>query len=227
VAEELAIHTTVVDFDLPFGTAGLDFNDEAGQGVAEALASPERLDDVLLDRLLIKRGDHLCLFTAPASLERDYNAGPEAYEAVIDVTRSSSPCVIVDLPHAWSPWIKNCLVAADEIVIVATLDLASLRNAKNIMELVRHARSNDPSPRLLINQANTPMRPRPWVSSRSPCWDTMPPCSARPPTTARCFWNSPLARLFRMACACWPGPSPAAMVARAPPRRRRLRSSHF
>jgi len=34
-----------------------------------------------------------------------------------------------------------------------------LRNAKNIMDLVRHARPNDPSPRLLINQANTPKRP--------------------------------------------------------------------
>ncbi|HXR94909.1 MAG TPA: AAA family ATPase [Rhizomicrobium sp.] len=159
VAEELSIHTTVVDFDLSFGTTGLDFNDEAGHGVAEALASPERLDDVLLDRLLIKRGDHLTLFTAPASLERDYNTAPEAYETVIDVTRSSSPCVIVDMPHAWSPWIKNCLVAADEIVIVATPDLASLRNAKNMMEQVAHARPNDPPPRLLINQANTPKRP--------------------------------------------------------------------
>ncbi len=36
------------------------------------LSAPERLDDVLLDRLLIKRGEHLSLFTAPASLERDY-----------------------------------------------------------------------------------------------------------------------------------------------------------
>jgi len=159
VAEELSIHTTVVDFDLPFGTAGLDFNDEGGQGVAEALSSPERLDDVLLDRLLIKRGERLALFTAPASLERDYNAPPDAYEAVIDATRNSSPCVIVDLPHGWTPWIKSCLIAADEIVIVATPDLASLRNAKNIMELVRHARPNDPSPRLLINQVNTPKRP--------------------------------------------------------------------
>jgi pilus assembly protein CpaE len=159
VAEELSIHTTVVDFDLPFGTAGLDFNDEGGQGVAEALSSPERLDDVLLDRLLIKRGERLTLFTAPASLERDYNAPPDAYEAVIDATRNSSPCVIVDLPHGWTPWIKSCLIAADEIVIVATPDLASLRNAKNIMELVRHARPNDPSPRLLINQVNTPKRP--------------------------------------------------------------------
>ena len=36
IAEELAINTTIVDFDLPFGTVGLDFNDEPGQGVADA-----------------------------------------------------------------------------------------------------------------------------------------------------------------------------------------------
>ncbi len=159
IAEELAINTTIVDFDLPFGTTGLDFNDEAGQGVADALSAPERLDDVLLDRLLIKRGEHLSLFTAPAALERDYDAVPEAYEAVIGATRQSTPCVIVDIPHAWTPWVKSCLIAADEIVIVATPDLASLRNAKNIIELVRHARPNDTPPRLVINQANTPKRP--------------------------------------------------------------------
>ena len=45
IAEELNINTTIVDFDLPFGTAGLDFNDEAGQGVADALSAPERLDE--------------------------------------------------------------------------------------------------------------------------------------------------------------------------------------
>lgn len=159
IAEELSIHTTVVDFDLAFGTVGLDFNDEGGQGVAEALSSPERLDDVLLDRLLTKQGEHLSLFAAPASLERDYTTDPEAYEKVIDVVRESSPCVIVDLPHAWSPWMRKSLLAADEIVIVATPDLASLRNAKSIVELARHARPNDPAPRLVINQAGMPKRP--------------------------------------------------------------------
>jgi pilus assembly protein CpaE len=159
IADTLAINTTIVDFDLPFGTAGLDFNDEAGQSVADALSAPERLDDMLLDRLLIKRGEHLSLFTAPATLERDYDAVPEAYETVIDATRQMSPCVIVDMPHAWTPWVKSCLIAADEIVVVATPDLASLRNAKNLIDLVRHARPNDTPPRLVINQANMPKRP--------------------------------------------------------------------
>ena len=159
IAEELHINTTIVDLDLPFGTVGLDFNDEASQGVSDALSAPERLDDVLLDRLLLKRGDHLSLFTAPAALERDYDAVPESYEAVIDAVRQSTPCVILDLPHGWAPWIRNTLLAADDVVIVATPDLTSLRNAKNIIELVKGARPNDNPPRLVINQVGMPKRP--------------------------------------------------------------------
>ena len=159
IAEEMNIETTIIDFDLAFGTCGLDFNDESSQGVADALSAPERLDDVLLDRLLLKRGDHLSLFTAPAALERDYDAMPEAYEAVIDAVRQSCPCVILDLPHGWSAWIRNCLIGADEIVIVATPDLTSLRNAKNLIEIVKNARPNDQAPRLILNQVGQPRRP--------------------------------------------------------------------
>ncbi len=159
IAEELGIDTTIVDLDLPFGTTGLDFNDEASQGVADALGAPERLDDVLLDRLLLKRGDHLSLFTAPATLERDYDAVPEAYESVIDAVRQTTPCVILDVPHGWQPWIKNTLLSADDIVVVAAPDLTSLRNAKNIIELVKAARPNDTPPRLVINQVGMPKRP--------------------------------------------------------------------
>jgi pilus assembly protein CpaE len=159
VAEELHINTTIVDFDLPFGTTALDFNDEPSQGVAEALSAPERLDDVLLDRLLIKRGDHLSLFTAPAALERDYDASTDAYESVLDAVRQITPCVIVDLPHVWAPWVKATLVNADEIVIVATPDLASLRNAKSMAELLKNNRPNDAPPRLVLNQVGQPKRP--------------------------------------------------------------------
>ncbi|HEX4271324.1 MAG TPA: AAA family ATPase [Rhizomicrobium sp.] len=159
IADELHINTTIIDFDLPFGTIGLDFNEEATQGVADALSAPERLDDVLLDRLLVKRGEHLSLFTAPAALEREYETQPDAFEAVIDAVRSSTPCVILDLPHAWTPWVKACLLAADDIVVVATPDLTSLRNAKNIMEVIKTARPNDAHPRLVINQVGIPKRP--------------------------------------------------------------------
>jgi len=159
IAEEQHISTTIVDLDLPFGTVGLDFNDEPGQGVADALLAPERLDDVLLERLLMKRGDYLSLFAAPATLERDYDAGLDAYESVLDAVRQITPCVIVDLPHHWAPWVKATLIGADDIVVVAAPDLASLRNAKNLTELLKHNRPNDTVPKLVLNQVGQPKRP--------------------------------------------------------------------
>ena len=159
IAEYLRINTTIIDFDVHFGTMSLDFNVEPGQGIVDALSAPERLDDVLLDRLLTKHGDRLSLFAAPASLEREIDASHDAYETIVDVVRATTPCVILDLPKGWTPWVKAAVVAADEIVIVGTPDLASLRNAKNLIDAVRQARPNDSAPRLVLNQVGQPKRP--------------------------------------------------------------------
>jgi pilus assembly protein CpaE len=159
IANRLTINTTIVDLDLAFGTTGLDFNQEPGQGVADALSAPERLDDVLLDRLLVKVGEHLSLFTAPAILDRSYDFEPTSFEAVLDAVRRMTPCVIVDLPHVWAPWVRQALLASDDIVIVGSPDLASLRNAKALVDLLRTNRPNDIAPRLVLNQVGQPKRP--------------------------------------------------------------------
>lgn len=159
IAERIGINTAIVDLDLPFGTVSLDFNEDPGQGVADALSAPERLDDMLLDRLLQKATDHLSLFTAPSMLERDYDAEPASYEAVIDAVRQMTPCVVLDLPHLWAPWVRQTLLSSDDVVIVATPDLASLRNGKAIVDLLKHSRPNDPPPKLLLNQVGVNKRP--------------------------------------------------------------------
>jgi pilus assembly protein CpaE len=99
------------------------------------------------------------LFAAPALLDRDYEVDASAYETVIDQVRASMPCVIVDLPHAWSSWARNTLAAADEIVIVATPDLASLRNAKNMIDVLKARRANDAPPKLVLNQMGIAKKP--------------------------------------------------------------------
>lgn len=159
IAEDLLIATTIVDLDVPFGTTGLDFNQDMGQGVAEALTSPDRLDDVLLDRLLIKHTSKLSLFVSPAQLDREATFPPEAVEAVLDAVRQVSPCVIVDIPHVWAPWVKHVLTSADEIVVTATPDLASLRNGKNVYDLLNQARPNDRPLKVVLNQVGIPRRP--------------------------------------------------------------------
>ena len=151
-AEELESDTVIVDFDLPFGTVSLDFEHDPTSGLLEALASPQRLDDVLLDRLLQKHTDRLSLFTAPNLLDRDYDLDDNAFELVVDVVRNSAPTIIIDMPHLWSIWSRRLLQTADEIVITTTPDLAAFRNTKNIVDAITSARPNDTKPYLIVNQ---------------------------------------------------------------------------
>jgi pilus assembly protein CpaE len=158
LSEVLQSNVTIADLDLAFGTTGLDFNQDPVQGIAEALASPERLDDQLLDRLLTKCSEHLSIFAAPVVLDRDYDISPESCDMVIDVVRQNVPYVAIDLPHGWSPWTKRLILQADEVIITAVPDLANLRNAKNIVDLLKTVRKNDAKPHLVINMANVPKR---------------------------------------------------------------------
>lgn len=159
ITERLQTGAVLVDLDLPFGTAGLDFNQDPLQGVADALSQPDRLDPVLMDRMMARCTERLSLFAAPATLDGDYDISAEAFEEVTQKIRGAAPFVVLDLPHVWTAWKRKILLTSDDLVIVATPDLASLRNAKNMIDLVRRARPNDAPPRLVLNQVGVPGRP--------------------------------------------------------------------
>ena len=159
MSELLKASVVIADLDLAFGTAGLDFNQDPVQGIAEALGSPERLDEVLLDRLLTKCSEHLSIFAAPGTLDRDYDLTADSCDIVLDVVRQNVPYVTVDLPHVWTSWSKRILTQADEIIVTATPDLASLRNTKNLVDLLKQVRQNDRLPHLVVNMQGVPKRP--------------------------------------------------------------------
>src|SRR6187401_239850 len=158
-ARELALDSVVTDLDLAFGTAGLDYNQDPPQGIADAVFSPDRIDTAFIDRLLSKCTDHLSLLAAPATLDKVYDFGAEAFDSIFDVLRSTVPCIVLDVPHVWTGWSRRTLIAADDILIVAAPDLANLRNTKNLIDLLRAARPNDSRPQYCLNMVDVPKRP--------------------------------------------------------------------
>jgi pilus assembly protein CpaE len=159
IADKLMTSTVVVDLDIAFGTAALDFNQDPPQSVAEAIFAPDRLDANLVDRLLSKCSDRLSLLSAPAMLDRTIDLSETALDGLLDVLRASIPAIVLDVPHAWSGWIKRTLISADQLVIVAAPELASLRNAKNLFDTLRQSRPNDRPPKVVLNLTGIPKRP--------------------------------------------------------------------
>lgn len=159
LSERCKVNSTLVDLDLNFGTTGLDFNQDTQATIADALMSPDRFDDAIMGRLITKATDRLSLFTAPATLDRTYNLDPDTYVRVLDQVRASVPFMVLDLPHIWTDWFKSTVIQADELVVVAGPDLASLRNGKNLIDFLKAARPNDNPPKLVLNMVGLPKRP--------------------------------------------------------------------
>ncbi len=159
LSQKHSIETVITDLDLAFGTASLNFNQDGGGGIFEALSQPDRIDQTLIDRLMTKLGDKLNLLNSISGVERDFIVEAHAVETVLNTVRLSSPMVVVDVPNMWAPWIKYTLLNADEVVITATPELPSLRNAKSMIDLLKQSRQNDRAPRLVLNQIGVPKRP--------------------------------------------------------------------
>ena len=149
----------VADLDLAFGTANINFDQDPAQGIAEAVFSPERIDEVYLDRLLAQCSEHLSLLAAPSTLERVYDFDQDAFSQIIDTAQRSAPLLVLDMPHVWTAWSRATLTKADDVVVTATPELANLRNTKNIIDMLKRLRPNDPPPKLIINQQGVPKRP--------------------------------------------------------------------
>jgi pilus assembly protein CpaE len=159
LAQRQNIDTIITDLDLAFGTAALNFNQDGTGGILDALGQPDRVDSTLIERLMSKLGPKLSLLNGPGSVDRDVSIDAHAVETILNVIRFSAPVVVVDVPNMWAPWIRYTLLNSDEIIITATPELPALRNAKNLIDLLRSSRPNDKLPRLIINQVGVPKRP--------------------------------------------------------------------
>jgi pilus assembly protein CpaE len=153
VSQHLRQDTLILDLDLPFGTAGLNFNQDPPHGIADAIGgNAQKMDQTMLDRLMSKAANHVSLLTAPAMLDRTFDFEEREFEQILELSQKSTPIVVLDLP-------RYTIATIDEIVIVAEPDLANLRNAKNLSDTIKALRPTESEPMLVINKVGIPRRP--------------------------------------------------------------------
>jgi pilus assembly protein CpaE len=159
IAERQDACAALIDLDLAFGAAAFSIGKSSPQSVADALDAPDAITDEMLARATVQCTKHLQVLTAPATLERAFEIDPDAVEALVHHARRANQFVVLDLPHAWAPWVKQTLAHADEIVLVAGPDLASLRNSKSMLEAIAPLRQGKSAPLVALSMVGVPKRP--------------------------------------------------------------------
>lgn len=156
ISERQQRKTTLVDLDLSFGSAAPSFGCEAALSVVDVVRAENSEDE--LTRALVKQTPHLQVLAAPAKTE-SLELSLIEFDTLLANVRRTSSHVVLDLPHAWEPWVRAALCEADEVVIVAGPDLASLRNADNMLKLLRSERDQASAPTIVLSMTGLPKRP--------------------------------------------------------------------
>ncbi|MBT5374076.1 MAG: AAA family ATPase [Rhodospirillaceae bacterium] len=142
----------VVDLDIPFGTAALNFNIQPRQTVADALSQTGRLDDVIIERILEDCTKDVKILASPASLGSGVQINIEDLDKVMKFVVQMASYVIIDVPHVWQSWVHELLSDSNEVVLVALPDLCNLRDSKNLVEILSPKRGVDAPMRVVLSR---------------------------------------------------------------------------
>lgn len=144
--------TILVDTDIGFGTAAMQFNIEPPYSLGDALKEQENLTPDVLDKHVFWYETRFGVLSAPLSLDQITPPAQGCMRHVIDQARRLAKFVIVDMPTGVAPWSAEIFEIADEVCLVVGNDLPSLRNARTFIQMLQKARPNDRPVRLIVNR---------------------------------------------------------------------------
>ena len=153
----------VVDLDLAFGDVAITLQLIPQHTIAEAADSEESLDWGMLSTLLTEHESGLRILAAPTHPEGRERIPATLVRRVIQTLRRKFDFVVIDTPPGFDDQVLGALDETDEIIIVATLDVPTIKNTKvaletmdllNLLKNNRHLVLNRADDEVGLSQAN-------------------------------------------------------------------------
>ncbi|KPF74978.1 hypothetical protein IP88_07475 [alpha proteobacterium AAP81b] len=146
----------LIDLDVQFGNAGLYINVRGQLSVADLIDAGDRLDAELLRSVAEVHPSGLSVITSPPDILPLDALTPEFVDRLIDMAAEAYDVVIIDLPSAWVSWSLSALQKSDLVVMLTTLSVAGIHQARRQLDLL-DANGLASRLRLVANRAANPL----------------------------------------------------------------------
>jgi pilus assembly protein CpaE len=140
LAERVGVDVGLVDLSLTSGDLSMMFQLLPAWSVYDAAAQGSRLDHVALQGYLTKHESGVQLLAAPTDPALAEQISPDSVRHLLSQMRSLFPVTIVDTPSYFSEHFLAALDAADEIVVVGSLDVPAVKNLKLALQTLEALR---------------------------------------------------------------------------------------
>jgi pilus assembly protein CpaE len=141
LAQDPLNSVAIADLDLALGDVDVALDLVADYTLADVALNVDRLDMQFLKRSLSKHSSGVSLLPHPVQIEDAGLIREDHLQRVIGLLRASYTHLVLDLSKSFSPTDVAALRMADVILLVAQLELSSLRNVVRLMMTL----GNDPA----------------------------------------------------------------------------------
>jgi pilus assembly protein CpaE len=145
-------HAVLLDADLQSGTTSLSLGIAPTRGLLTALETPERIDNMLLERVTQPAGDRLHLLAAQEQFSQDIKYTPGSAAVLTKALRQRYNFVIADAGARHLPFARELLHLAQQRVIILDPTILAIRNLERLNQLPANP-TQTPKPILVLNQA--------------------------------------------------------------------------
>jgi len=148
----------LVDGDLQFGDVAVMLGIPPQHTVLDAAASAQFADPEMLRALLTRHDSGLYVLPAPTEFVFGAQMPPEEMVNLCNVLQSLCAFVLVDLPTQFDEYVLAVVDAADEVLLIGSMDIPSVKNLKIGVQALDLAAIAGSKLRLVLNRANTQVK---------------------------------------------------------------------
>lgn len=154
LTEKGARRVCLVDLDLAFGDVAITMQLFPTHSIEQAIGSEDSLDVEMLDQLLTRHQDSLMVLAAPPHPDTRERVTPLLVSRVLRTLRETFDYVVVDTAPAFDEQVLTALDETDDVVLVTTLDVPTLKNVKVAVETFDALHIAKDNRHLVLNRAD-------------------------------------------------------------------------
>ncbi|MDR3592052.1 MAG: response regulator [Negativicutes bacterium] len=155
LADKTKGRVCIVDADLQFGDVSLFLNILPRATIADVVADIDSLDDKVLAGYLTKYNQQVDVLAAPLRPEQAEMVSGSHLATMLKTLRTMYQYIIVDTVPAFSETTLAALDGANQILVVASLDLPTIKNVKLCLEIMESLEYSQDKISLVLNRTNS------------------------------------------------------------------------
>jgi len=128
--------TGLIDLDIQFGNAASLLDLPSASPMQEFIDDPTRLDESMLDSMMLRHQTGLQVLTAPRSLLPMSAYHADGIRSLVELAKRQFGFVVVDLPVALAPWTDSVLKASSVIYLVTSMSVPSAHRLIKFLDLL-------------------------------------------------------------------------------------------